>query len=166
MNLKSIIPWKKEERQVDRTREDGNPFSLFQRQMDSLFDDVFGRSSMEPWNEFRGRRFAPDIDVNETDKEVRVTAELPGLDEKDVELSLTGNLLSIKGEKKEEHEEEKGDYYRSERSYGYFERAVQLPEGIDADKAKANFKKGVLKVSIPKKPEAQSSRRKTELRDD
>jgi HSP20 family protein len=99
------------------------------------------------------------VDVSETGKEVRITAELPGLDEKDVEVTVTNNMLTIKGEK----EEEEGDYYHSERSYGYFDRTIALPQGIDADNAKAKFKKGVLKVTIPKKPEAQSSRRKIEL---
>jgi HSP20 family protein len=108
-------------------------------------------------------QFLPQIDLSETGKEVRVTAELPGLEERDVEVTLGSNMLTIKGEKKEEQEEEKGDYYHSERSYGYFQRAVQLPEGMDTDHAKATFKKGVLKVTIPKKPEAQSTRRKIEL---
>lgn len=162
MNLTSIIPWKKEDRQVARRREDGDPFALLQRRMNSLFDDFFGRSSSDLWSGF-GNAFAPQIDLSETDTEVRISAELPGLEEKDVEVTLSDNRLTIKGEKKEEQEEEKGDYYHSERSYGYFERSVQLPQGVDADKAKAKFKKGVLKVAIPKKPEAQSTRRKIEL---
>ncbi len=105
--------------------------------------------------------FLPRVDVSETGKEVRITAELPGLDEKDMEVAVTNNMLTIKGEKKVEEEE--GDYYHSERSYGYFNRTIALPQGIDADKAEAKFKKGVLKVTIPKKPEAQSWRRKIEL---
>jgi HSP20 family protein len=130
--------------------------------MNSVFDDFFGRSSSDLWGDAAGE-FLPRVDVSESGKEVRITAELPGLDEKDVEVTVTNNMLTIKGEKKVEKEEEEGDYYHSERSYGYFDRTIALPQGIDADNAKAQFKKGVLKVTIPKKPEAQSSRRKTEL---
>jgi HSP20 family protein len=158
MNLQSIIPWKKEERSLARGRGDGDPFGQLQRRMNSVFEDFFGRSSSDLWGDAAGE-FLPQVDVSETGKEVRITAELPGLDEKDVEVTVTNNMLTIKGEK----EEEEGDYYHSERSYGYFDRTIALPQGIDADNAKAKFKKGVLKVTIPKKPEAQSSRRKIEL---
>ena len=160
MNLQSIIPWKKEERSLARGRGDGDPFAQLQRRMNSVFEDFFGRSSSDLWGDDAGE-FLPRVDVSETGKEVRITADLPGLDEKDVEVTVTNNMLTIKGEKKVEKEE--GDYYHSERSYGYFDRTIALPQGIDADNAKAKFKKGVLKVTIPKKPEAQSSRRKIEL---
>ena len=162
MNLQSIIPWKKEERSLVRGRGDGDPFTQLQRRMNSVFEDFFGRSSSDLWGSAAGE-FLPRVDVGETGKEVRITAELPGLEEKDVEVTLTNNILTIKGEKKVEKEEEEGDYYHSERSYGYFDRTIALPQGIDADNAKAKFKKGVLKVTIPKKPEAQSSRRRIEL---
>jgi HSP20 family protein len=160
MNLQSIIPWKKEERSLARGRGDGDPFAQLQRRMNSVFEDFFGRSSSDLWGDDAGE-FLPRVDVSETGKEVRITAELPGLDEKDVEVTVTNNMLTIKGERKVEKEE--GDYYHSERSYGYFDGTIALPQGIDADNAKAKFKKGVLKVMIPKKPEAQSSRRKIEL---
>ena len=162
MKLQSIIPWKKEERSLARGRGDGDPFAQLQRRMNSVFEDFFGRSSSDLWGD-AAEEFLPRVDVSETGKEVRITAELPGLDEKDVEVTVTDNLLTIKGEKKVEKEAEEGDYYHSERSYGYFDRTIALPQGIDADNAKAKFKKGVLKVTIPKKPEAQSSRRKIEL---
>lgn len=161
MNLNSIIPWRKDDRQMDRRREDGDPFAALQRRMNSLFDDFFGYSSSDWWG--TNGSFAPRLEVSETGKEIRISAELPGLDEKDVEVTFNGNMLTIKGEKKEEQEEEKGNYWHSERSYGYFERSVQLPDSVDADKAKAKFKKGVLKVTLPKKPEAQSTPRKIEL---
>ena len=162
MNLKNLIPWKKEERPLTRRREDIDPMTLLQRRMNSLFDDFFSDSSRDLWNGFSGG-FAPQMEVSETDKEVRISAELPGLDEKDVEVSLSGNLLTIKGEKKEEKDEDKGDYRHSERSYGYFERTLQLPDGADVDKITAKCQKGVLKVTVPKKPEEQNARRKIEL---
>ena len=160
MNLQSIIPWKKEERSLAHRRGDGDPFAQLQRRMNSVFDDFFGRSSSDLGGA-AAVEFLPRVDVSETGKEVRITADLPRLDEKDVEVTVTNNMLTIKGEKKVEKEE--GDYYHSERSYGYFDRTIALPQGIDADNAKAKFKKGVLKVTIPKKPEAQRSRRKIEL---
>ncbi len=95
----------------------------------------------------------------ETAKEIRVTAELPGLEEKDLEVSLLEGALTIKGEKRDEHEEEKGDVYHSERHYGMFERTISLPSQVDADKVKASFKKGVLKITLPKTKEAQPNRR-------
>ena len=114
-------------------------------------------SSSDLWGDAAGE-FLPRVEVSETGKEVRITTELPGLDEKDVEVTMTNNMLTIKGEKRveKEEEDEEGDYYHSERSYGYFDRTIALPQGIDADNANAKFKKGVLKVTIPKKPEAQS----------
>src|SRR5258708_24622386 len=134
MNLQSIIPWKKEERLLGRG--DGDPFAQLQRRMNSVFEDFFSRSSSDLWGDAAGE-FLPRVDVSETGKEVRITAELPGLDEKDMEVAVTNNMLTIKGEKKVEEEEEEGDYYHSERSYGYFNRTIALPQGIDADKAEA-----------------------------
>ena len=93
----------------------------------------------------------------------RISVAVAGFGENELSIEAKENTLTIKGEKKVEMEEEKGDYYHSERSYGYLDRTIALPQGIDADNAKAKFKKGVLKVTIPKKPEAQSSRRKIEL---
>jgi HSP20 family protein len=132
MNLQSIIPWKKEERSLARGRGDSDPFAQLHRRMNSVFEDFFGRSSSDLWGDAAGE-FLPRVDVSETGKEVRITAELPGLDEKDVEVTVTNNMLTIKGEKKVEKEEEEGDYYNSERSYGYFDRTIALPQGIDAD---------------------------------
>lgn len=133
--------------------------------MNSLFDDFWGDSLPSFGNGGAGE-FLPQVDVSETDKELRITAELPGLEEKDVEVEVTDHLLTIKGEKNVEKEEEDGDFCHSERSYGCFQRAIALPQGIDADKVKAKFKNGVLKVTIPKKPEAQNARRKIALTED
>jgi HSP20 family protein len=160
MNLQSIIPWKKEERSLAHGPGNGDPFTELQWRMNSVFEDFFGRSSSDLWGDAT-KEFLPRVDVSETGKEMRITAELPGLDEQDVEVTVTSDMLTIKGEKKVEKEE--GDNYYSERNYGHFERTIALPQGIDADNAKAKFKKGVLKVTIPKKPEAQRLRRKIEL---
>jgi HSP20 family protein len=100
----------------------------------------------------------PEMDVSETDKEVKVTAELPGIDEKDLEVSVDEGGLTVRGEKREEHEEEKKGYYLSERSYGSFHRHIPLPSGLIPDKAEAKFRNGVLKINIPKSPELESKR--------
>ena len=106
---------------------------------------------------------APSVDVSETDDEVQVTADLPGLTEKDVEVTLEDGALTIRGEKKEEREEKKRNYHLVERSYGRFERAVALPHGIDPGKVKARFRNGVLHVTLPKTPENRSRSRAIEI---
>jgi HSP20 family protein len=102
----------------------------------------------------------PAVDVAEKDKAYEITAELPGLDEKNVEVKVANGMLSIKGEKKEEKEEKKRGYYLSERRYGAFERRFQIPEGVDSDKIDATFKKGVLTVTLPKSATAQAAEKK------
>ena len=102
----------------------------------------------------------PTVDISETDKAYEITAELPGMDEKNVEVKLANGLLTIKGEKQDEKEEKKKDYHMRERSYGSFERSFQVPDGVNADKIEANFKKGVLTVILPKSAEAQKAEKK------
>jgi HSP20 family protein len=93
-----------------------------------------------------------------------ITAELPGLDEKNIEVKLANGVLSIKGEKREEKEEKRKDYYRRERSFGSFERSFQVPEGIDTDKIAASFKNGILSVTLPKSAEAQKQAKRIEVK--
>jgi len=161
MALKELIPWKKNENSLSVHRDAGDPFQSFSREMDRLFTDFLGDfpGRMSLANRSFGA-FMPSMDVKETEKEITVTAELPGMEQKDVEVTLTEGVLSIKGEKREEHEEEKGDTYRSERRYGAFERALPLPADVEVDKAKAEFKKGVLKVVLPKSEKAQANRKR------
>jgi HSP20 family protein len=151
MNLKSLIPVG---RQRDMARTD-NPFFSLQREIDRLFDD-FGRGFPALGNGFgNGAAMMPTMDVAETDKEIELTAELPGLEEKDVQINVADNVLTIKGEKKAEKEEKDKNYRLVERSYGSFERSLQLPDGVDADAIKASIDKGVLKVVVPKPAPAQ-----------
>jgi HSP20 family protein len=98
--------------------------------------------------------------VSETDKEIKVSAELPGMDEKDIDVSLTRDSLTIKGEKKQETEDKGEDYYRMERSYGSFTRSIPLPIEVDTDKVQATFKKGVLEITLPKTARAIQETRK------
>ena len=106
----------------------------------------------------------PAVDVAETDKAYEITAELPGLEEKNIEVKLANGVLSIKGEKQEEKEEKQKDYYRRERSFGSFERSFQVPDHVDDDKIEASFKNGILSVTLPKSAEAQKQAKKIEVK--
>ena len=152
MNLKSLIP-------VGRQREIGrtdNPFLSLQREIDRLFSDfTSGFPAMTSAFGNGATVLMPTMDVAETDKEIELTAELPGLEEKDVQINVADNVLTIKGEKKAEKEEKDKNYRLVERSYGSFERSMQLPDGVNADAIKASIDKGVLKVVIPKPAPSQ-----------
>ena len=140
---------------TDRTvaRRETNPFSFLQQEIDRLFDG-FGRNF--PAFPTIGTTL-PSMDVSETDKSIEIVAELPGLEKKDVQLNLTDNLLTIRGEKKNEREEKNKDYHLVERSFGSFSRAVELPQGVNAEDISAEIANGVLKVTV-KKPAPKQSR--------
>jgi HSP20 family protein len=127
--------------------------SRLRREMDRLFEDFFGptRRAFRPLLE----EFAPPVDIEETADKVTVKAEVPGIDAKDIDISLTGDLLTIKGEKKSEKEEKGKNFHLVERSYGSFSRALRLPAAVDADKIEATYKAGVLTVTCPKKEVAR-----------
>lgn len=134
-----------------------DPFAAMRAEMDRVFDRFLGRGfgrlpalSRAGW----GDTVVPNIDLKEAEKEFIVEAELPGMDEKDVSVTLSGGILTLKGEKKSEREEKKEDYRLTERSYGSFLRSFDLGEAVDPDKVKASFEKGVLKVTLQKRPEA------------
>ena len=107
---------------------------------------------------------AAEVDVRENANSMTIEAELPGLDEKDVTVTLANGILAIKGEKKREREEKDANYYLTERSFGRFERSLRLPDTIDNNKIEARFDKGVLKVTAAKKPEAAKAERKIEVK--
>jgi HSP20 family protein len=140
-----------------------NPLATFRQEMDRLVQSFFGGSDFHPFGR-RSGTFMPQVDVADTDKEIKVSVELPGLDDKDVEVSLTKETLTIKGEKKEEKEEKGKDYYRSERSFGSFTRTIPLPVEIDAEKAEASFEKGVLMVNLPKTKQVISETKKVAIK--
>jgi HSP20 family protein len=125
-------------------------------EMNRLFDDFFtGWPRLERRGGLLEGEWAPSVDVAETDEDVVVTAELPGVKQEDVDISIINDVLTLKGEKKEEKEVKKENYHRIERSYGGFQRSVSLPTGVQADKAKAKYKDGVLRITIPKVEEAK-----------
>lgn len=142
-----------------------NPVMAFQDEMNKLFSDFFGEMHLPAW--FRDREAAavsPAMDVTENDKEFKIAAELPGMDAKDVQIYTVEGYVTIKGEKKQEHKEERKGYFRQERSYGSFQRVIALPDTANLDKAEAVFKNGVLTLTIAKKPGAQSKERKIEIK--
>ncbi len=157
------------------TRRETSPFDRLRSEIDRLFDD-FG---MGPWHSpFRRGVFdvepfwrgelswgkAPAVDIAETEKGYEITAELPGIDEKNVEVKYADGVLTVKGEKKGEKAERKENYYLSERSYGTFQRSFGVPDNVDADKVEAAFKNGVLTVTLPKTPEAQKKEKRIEIK--
>lgn len=147
------------------------PFETLRREVDRLFDDFgsdfwrrpFGAiANLEPFSRKLG--LLPAVDVAETDKGYEITAELPGMDEKNIEVNLVNGGLTIKGEKKDEKETSDNDRHVSERRYGSFERHFRLPEGVDTGKIEASFAKGVLKVTLPKTAEAQQPAKKIDIK--
>jgi len=149
---------------------DWQPFEALRNQVDRLFHDFQTgflqapsyRSllEMEPfWRRDLGFNVTPAIDIVEKEKAFEITAELPGLDAKNIDLQLSDNVLTIKGEKQEEKEEKTKDRYVSERRYGSFRRSLEVPGSVDVDKIEANFKNGLLTVSMPKSPEAQKKQK-------
>ena len=150
MTTKSLIPVG---RDSSLTRTEANPLAMLQQEMDRLFDG-FSRS----FAGLSSRALMPSMDIAETDKEIELTAELPGMEEKDVQLNVVDNHLTIRGEKKNQREEKETDYHLVERSYGSFMRTVELPPGVNLDSIKAVMSKGVLKVTVPKPAPAQAKK--------
>ena len=134
-----------------------NPLSTFRQEMDKLVENFFGGFDFHPFGR-RSVTFMPQVDVADTDKEIKVSVELPGLDDKDVEVSLTKETLTIKGEKKEEKEEKEKNWTHREVRYGSFSRGLTLPCAVDVNKIDAECKKGVLKITLAK-VEGEKSRK-------
>lgn len=151
MDFRDIVPFRR------AARSDVSPlFNTMQQQVNRLFDQVFKEWDDAP--SFSVGNGFPFLNVSETNTEVTIKAELPGLEEKDVTLEVTKNQLTIKGEKKSETEEKdkEGMYWMKEISYGNFSRTLSLPFEIDTDKTKASFSKGVLTLTIQKPTESIS----------
>ncbi len=171
------IPVKFQEKtaKVPSTTRAWAPFLSLRREIDRLFDD-FGRGfwqlparrsilNIEPfWQPEVTWKTTPAVDITESEKAYELTAELPGMDEKNIDVKVANGNLIIKGEKQEEKEEKKKDYYMRERNFGSLERRFELPDNVDADKIEASFKKGVLTLTLPKKAEAQKPTKKIEVK--
>ena len=167
MALTDLIPVRKQRRHGEELpvrRSSGNPFLSLQDEMNRLFDDFLpgvppGGTGLMRFPDI-DRDFVPDVDVRETRKGIQVTAELPGVDDKDLDVRLDGNMLIIRGEKRHEKTETEGMWTRSECCYGSFTRSIPLGIQVDGARVDATFKKGVLKVTLPRaKPEAADTSR-------
>ena len=129
-----------------------NEISRMRREMDDLWSRLFGERMMEP----AAAGWLPSLDVKDADGSIVVTAELPGLTAKDIDLSISEDLLTIKGEKKAEAEKKEEGVYFSERYFGSFQRSVRLPASVDSDKVKADFKNGVVRIEMPKSEKSRT----------
>lgn len=162
MAHKEIVSRKPYEMEYHHPKSD--PFFAMHRRMERLFNEFPGEHfGMRPFGEFDGI-FSPRVDVVEDEKEIRVTADLPGMDAQDINISLHRDVLTLRGERSSAHEEEKGQYHRIERSYGSFQRDIPLGMEVEADKVEAEYKNGVLTVILPKPAEEVAKTRKIEVK--
>ena len=160
MNMRDLIPWSRQSSAAPAPyRDPDDPIVGFRREVDRLFDDFFrsGVPSLGGFGFSRAVSGWPHVELSEGDLEIRVTAEIPGMSEQDVELLMEDGVLTIRGEKKSETEDKERGY--SERRYGRFERRIALPSNVDEQGASASFRDGLLSVTLPKSADAERGRR-------
>lgn len=163
MTIKNSVS-KIDDREALPTRfDEWNPFLVLRNEMDKVFDNFSRGFELEPFG--KGiNTFQPKVNIVDSEKEITVSVEIPGMDEKDIDLSLTKDSLTIKGEKKEEKEEKGKNYHRMERSYGSFSRTLPLPVEINTEKAEASYKQGVLTILLPKTEKAVKETKKIPIK--
>jgi len=162
MALRDLTPWRSQALK-EKLLED-NPFAAMHTEMDRLLSNFFDEDRWPGLT--NGHRMVVRWDIAETDDAVKITADLPGLTEKEIDVTVADGILTIKGERKSEKETEEKEkhYHRIERSYGAFERAMSLPMDVDESKIAADFKNGVLELTLPKKPEAKKKAKKIQVK--
>jgi HSP20 family protein len=143
-----VLPWK---RNKDKHAKE------LGRELDSVYDRFFEPDFL-PSTLFGKGKWGPKLDVSEGRKDIIVKAEIPGIEAKDLDISINGRRLNIRGEKKQEQTEDEETYYRIERSYGYFNRTIELPAEADPDKVDASYKKGILKIKLRKTKSSETKR--------
>jgi len=168
MERRSILPSPFGGFATPSLRQSGDPFLALHREMNRLFDEAFRGFCMPEGGSGTGALAAvgvatPRIDVSESDQQLMVRAELPGVDQNDVEITLNDDVLTIRGEKKAEQEDKQENYHVMERSYGSFARSIRLPFTADPDQVQATFKDGVLTVTLPKPAETQQRERRIQI---
>lgn len=159
MDIRDLVPWRSQGQDVAPRQEEQveHPVMSLHRDINRLFDDVFRGFSVPSLLSPTHSLASPRIELSENDKEIRVSAELPGMEEKDIEISLDDHQLLIRGEKKSETSDSERGY--SERSYGRFERRIGLPAQIEEDRIEARFRNGVLTVTVPRSADAERGRK-------
>lgn len=145
----NLTPWR---------RKPTNEVTEFRKEMDNLVDRFFGGSFFPAAEFLNGGKWFPTVDIREGKKEITVQAEIPGVEAKDIDVSVDGRMLTIKGEKKQEKEEKDENYHRVERTYGYYNRTIELPAEVDASEVDATYKKGILKVVLKKTKESETKK--------
>ena len=141
----------------------GDVFSSLHREIDRVFDEFTRGQWPFPFSGSGSGKLSPNVNVSETDKKIEITAELPGVEEKDIDVSLSDDKLTIKAEKKSETEQTDKDYFLAERSYGVFERTMTLPCEVSDKKVKAAFKNGVLTITLPKSSKVKTRKKKIKV---
>ena len=166
MPIRDLIPWKKSETEElsERTPEYSDPILELQSRMNRMLDSFFEEPIANLAAHSPRSNYLPSIDFSETEKEFTLSADLPGMEEKDIEISLSKNILTIRGNREEVKEEEGRQYHRIERSSGSFYREIQLPEGIDEEMVEAKFKNGVLTIHLPKSESAVIKHKKIPIK--
>ena len=166
MQIKDLLPWaRKGDAPEGQKPAETDAIAAFQRDMNRVFETFWSRFGKPfgavdwPWGQSEAKS-----DVVQTDNAIEVSIELPGMEMKDIEVSVADDTLTVKGEKRIERQEEKKGYYLSERSYGAIYRTIPLPPGVDGSKAEASFKNGVLTIRLPQTPEAQAKVRRVEVK--
>ncbi|MCB1160889.1 MAG: Hsp20/alpha crystallin family protein [Leptospiraceae bacterium] len=162
MRLKDLILWNKDNKEL---KENSRPLSLFDREFDRLMNGFFSDFHFPvERNETWGKTFQPSINIMENEAEIRIEAELPGLTEKDIEVNLEKNVLSISGEKRIEKKDEKENYRLIESSYGKFCRRIELPDGVNQEGIEAEFKGGLMTIRVPRIEVAKQDIKKIEVK--
>ena len=163
MNFGALTPWRSKS-EVTAPRQDYfDPLVTFRREVQRMMDDFFSANTGRG-SEFGSWQGGLPVDVSETDKELIVSAELPGLDQKDFEVTVAGDVLTIKGEKKHEHEDKNGNGYYRERQFGSFYRSIRLPFEVKDESVDARYRNGVLTVHLPKPADSQLASRRIEVK--
>lgn len=159
MSIRDLVPWKSGEHRTLSRKNGGSPIGSLQREMNRLFEDFFGEMTFPSfegdWGELSS--LTPSVDVSQTDDAVQVTVELPGIEEKDIDVTLSEGVLTIRGEKRHEEDRKDKKFHHVERSYGSFQRSILLPAEVDSEKVDAEFRNGVLTVTLPKVESPESS---------
>jgi len=166
MAQKSMAPFQRRDL-VSPRPEEADPFLALRRDMNRMFDDLFrgfGLPNLWGYRDTEPPLLAPRLDIGETDEDIKIAVELPGLDEDDVDITLSDNRLTIRGEKRAEREEEGRDYHVRERVEGSFRRVLMLPFEVEPEQIEAVFRDGVLTITIPKPKEVQEKQHKIEVK--
>jgi HSP20 family protein len=144
-----VLPWK---------RKKQNHAKKLQHKIDNMYEHFLEPYFLSPPYSFGKGKWSPTLDVSEGSKDITIKAEVPGVEAKDFNISIDGRRLTIKGEKRHEHEEKEKTYYRAERSYGYFSRTIELPVEVDPNKVDASYKRGILKIKLRKTKASETKR--------